>query len=252
MKTVTDDVRTVKAVLEYDGTDFFGWQVQPDRRTVQGELERAIRAVTGETVRAVGAGRTDTGVHALGQVASFALTTALPDGPLQKALNAVLARDIRILSMDTRDPSFDARRDAVSRTYRYVISKVPRAVGRRYAWCPTVRFDVDPMIEASLALKGMHTWKTFSKAGGETGNFESTVREVHWDVDDREIRFEITAERFFHNMVRILMGTLLEVGRGRLTVTAFRDLLRTSDRTQAGPTVPPAGLFLVRVEYRNA
>jgi tRNA pseudouridine38-40 synthase len=244
--------RSFKMVLEYDGSDFCGWQVQPGQRTVQEEIEKAVHRITGEKRRLTGAGRTDAGVHALGQVASIRLACKLGEDRLQAALNAVLPHDVRVLEMCEMPGRFDARRDAVSRSYRYVISKRLNAVGRQYAWFPSVKYDLAPMMTASNALMGRHVWRTFSKSGAAGCTFVSTVTDIRWQNGHDEIWFDITAERFFHNMVRIVLGTLFDVGRGRMTIDGFRRLFELNDRKQAGITLPPRGLFLVKVDYQQA
>ncbi len=242
-------LKTIKLLLEYDGTPFSGWQVQPEQRTVQGEIEAALKKVTKENIRIIGAGRTDAGVHALGQTASFKTEKDLPLLAYEKGLNTFLPREIRILRAEEMYSGFDARRKAVSRTYRYVISKVERAIGHQYAWFPNFDFDMRPMKQASKILKGEHSFRSFCKGNGEGEDCISKVFRVHWEETDGEIRFEITAIRFFHNMIRIIIGTLMEVGRGKMHPRQFRTILESQDRTHAGPTVPPNGLFLVSVMY---
>ena len=249
MENKNKTLKTIKLVLEYDGTPFSGWQVQPEQRTVQEEVERALEKITKENIRIVGAGRTDAGVHALGQTASFKTEKDLPLSAYEKGLNSFLPREIRILSAEEMHSGFDARRDAVSRTYRYVISKVERAIGHQYAWFPNFDFNTRPMIQASKYLKGEHSFRSFCKGNEEGEDCISKVFRVQWEETNREIRFEITAIRFFHNMIRIVVGTLMEVGRGKMNPREFRTILRGQDRTQAGPTVPPHGLFLVSVVY---
>jgi tRNA pseudouridine38-40 synthase len=160
-----------------------------------------------------------------------------------------LPREIRIFRAEEAYPGFDARRDAVSRTYRYVISKTERAVGYQYAWFPNFDFDLRPMKRASKYLKGEHSFRSFCKGNEDDKECISKVFRVRWDETNTEIRFEVSAIRFFHNMIRIIVGTLMEVGRGKMHPRQFRTILEAQDRTQAGPTVPPQGLFLVSVKY---
>ena len=249
MNSEPEAVRTFKMVLEYDGTDFHGWQVQPGDRTIQGEVENALKRLTGETVRIAGAGRTDAGVHALGQVASFRSGCRFSPEQLHRGLNGILPADVRILRVEPAERTFDARRNARLRVYRYSLAKKPQAVGRRYAWHPRGRFEAEPMIRASECLLGTHRWLAFCKKEPEERDYESELTAIRWETNGEALHFELSAVRFFHHMVRILMGTLLEVGRGKMTADRFRHILESQDRTLAGPTAPPHGLFLVRVEY---
>ncbi len=242
-------LRAFKLVIEYDGTDFFGWQIQPGFRTVQGEIEKALLTLTGEKIRVTGGGRTDTGVHALGQTASFSCKSRFDAPVFYKALNGLLPKDIRIRSVEETDVGFNARRDAVSRMYRYVIAKRERAIGRKYAWYPRCQWDLDPMKRASEFLLGKHSWKAFCKVEEAEKKYESSVLHVRWVENSEELLFEMTAERFFHHMVRCIVGTLLEVGKHSLTPEQFQKILENEERHNAGPVVPPWGLFLVSVNY---
>ena len=242
-------MRTIKLTVEYDGSDFSGWQVQPAQRTVQGEIESALLKLVHEKIRIIGAGRTDAGVHALGQVVSFQCQKDLPLLAFEKGLNVLLPEDIHIIAAEEADESFNARRSAVSRKYRYVLSKRPRAIGRQYAWYPGTKFSLEPMKRASKFLIGEHDFTSFCKSDSGYENFISHVLEIKWNITKEEISFEITAVRFFHKMIRIIMGTLLEVGRGKISPEQFLEIMEARDRTSAGPTVPPHGLFLVKVNY---
>lgn len=188
-------------------------------------------------------------MHALGQVASFQINRDLPITAYEKGLNTVLPKEIRVLRAERVHSDFDARRDAVSRTYRYVLSKYEQAVGYQYAWFPGFQYNVNVMKKASRHLKGSHSFRSFCKDDGEGGDCISRVFRIHWEEWEKEIWFEITAVRFFHNMIRIILGTLLEVGRGKMSIQQFKNLIDQKNRTKAGPTVPPNGLFLVRVDY---
>ncbi len=245
------DRRNLKLTLEYDGSGFAGWQIQPKLRTVQTELENAILKLTGEPTRIMGAGRTDAGVHALGQVASFHTNSPHPCGIFEAALNALLPDDIRVISAEEVNPVFDARRDATGRTYRYVLLRHPRVIGRQYAWYPRIDFDLDAMQKATLYLVGEHAFSAFCKIRSAVGSCISTVDSATWTEEDGMCCFDITGIRFFHNMIRILVGTLLEVGAGRMSADTFEQILNEGDRNRAGPTAPPRGLFLVRVDYNK-
>jgi len=167
----------------------------------------------------------------------------------QRALNATLPRDLRIRDASVPESPFDARRNAKKRTYGYVLSRSDPAVGRQYVYCPRRRFDMEPMIRASECLIGFHRWDAFCRRDPDEERYESEVHAIRWEEDGNRVVFEITAVRFFHNMVRILVGTLLEVGCGTRPAEQIREILEKRDRTLAGLTAPPRGLFLVRVDY---
>ena len=242
-------MRMIKLTLEYDGSNFSGWQIQPNCRTVQGEIEKALRSLVDDDVSLIGSGRTDAGVHALGQVASFRTQSEIPLSAFMGGLNGFLPEDVKVIQADEAGELFHARRDAVRRTYRYAICRKFRVLGRQYGWYPRVRFAINPMKKAAACLMGEHDFTSFCKANGENKSFVSRVLNVKWDISEDEIRFEITATHFFHNMIRIIIGTLLEVGQDKMSIEKFRQILEARDRSQAGPTAPPHGLVLVKVDY---
>lgn len=241
--------RMIKLTIEYDGTDFFGWQIQPNLRTVQGEIEKALRSLTQRNVRITGSGRTDAGVHALGQVANFLSEGEMKPDALRKGLNAILPYDIRIHYAEPVSEDFDARRNAVSRLYRYIISKKERAIGRQYAWYFPYDINIKKMKIASKYLLGDHEWSAFSKPRPDMKTLMSAVFDIQWCDFDTEIYFEITASRFFHSMIRLIVGTLMDVGRGALTSEQFKAILDSGDLARASAKAPACGLFLVRVDY---
>ena len=249
VKDLGGNKRTIKFTIEYDGSDFSGWQIQPNRRTVQGEIKHALKCLIDEDVVVTGAGRTDAGVHALGQVASIRTDQRLPLSAFKNGLNAYLPEDVRIVDVEEAPQSFDARRDAQRRVYRYVLCRQARVLGRQYAWHPNFSFSLEPMKQASECLVGRHDFTSFCKKNGDIHDYHSHVMRVDWDVIGDEIHFSITATHFFHNMVRIIVGSLLDVGRGKITPDVFYQILEEKDRRRAGPTAPPYGLVLVRVEY---
>lgn len=245
--------RVFRITLEYDGGDFAGWQRQAqDERTVQGCLEVALSEIAGESVSAIGSGRTDAGVHALGQVASAVLATRLAPATLQRALNARLPRDMAAIDVAAAPAGFDARRCATGKLYRYSIwnGRVRSPLrASRFHFVPTL-LDLAAMREAAAALVGEHDFAAFQAAGSSV---QSSVRRL-----DRlalegepggEIHFEAQGSGFLRHMVRNLAGTLIEVGQGRRQASSLPDLLASCDRARAGPTAPPQGLALIRVEY---
>jgi tRNA pseudouridine38-40 synthase len=251
-------MRTLKTLLAYDGTDYAGWQVQPGRKTVQGALEAAIKKITGEAVRVLASGRTDAGVHALGQVVGFRTRSHLEPEVLRRALNAELPADVAVLDLAVTGDGFHAIRDAVRKRYRYVIhdGSIRNVFLRRYCWqYRGGRLDVEAMSRAAECLVGRHDFASFQTSGAERS---TTVRTVHQLVIRRgrageqdQIRCEVEADGFLYNMVRAIVGTLVEVGRGAKPQSWPAAVLRAADRRVAGPTAPPEGLFLVSVDYQE-
>ncbi|MBI3469063.1 MAG: tRNA pseudouridine(38-40) synthase TruA [Planctomycetes bacterium] len=247
---------TFKLLLAYDGTDFAGWQWQQGSRTVQGALEEAWQSVTGESIRVVASGRTDAGVHALGQVVGIRSQTLLSADVLQRALNAELPRDVAVLGSDRVSDDFHAIRDAVRKRYRYVVDDgpVPDVLARRYAWYSPKPLDVDAMQHAAQALLGRHDFTSYQTLGSERVTTERTVLDISIQrpaEDPRKIWFEIEADGFLYNMVRVIVGTLVQVGRGVRPETWPGEVLQAQDRRAAGMTAPPQGLFLLRVDYEE-
>lgn len=239
-----------RAKVEYDGTDFYGFQVQAVERTVQGEIERALEAVTGDRVRVVGAGRTDRGVHAKGQVVSFsaAWRHELPD--LHRALNATLAADVAILELDVAPEGFHPRFSALRRVYRYtVLNQRQRSpLERRMAWQVARRLDQERMAEASQSLLGTQDFATF----GQPPQGENAVRTVfraEWRADGPRLWFDIEANAFLYRMVRSIVGTLVQVGWGQLQPHEIAPLLRARDRSLVKQVAPAHGLCLMQVDY---
>jgi tRNA pseudouridine38-40 synthase len=243
-------VTTVRLDIEYDGSGFRGWAKQPGLRTVQGELEAALATVLREEVELTVAGRTDTGVHALGQVASFETGAEIPPD-LAKSLNGVGPDDAAVTGAEVVADGFDARRDAKSRTYRYrVLSR--RAPGpferARALWWPH-RMDQDALVACAGTLMGTHDFTAFTPTQTDHVRFERDVLASSWTFDDDIVQFQITADAFMRNMVRVLVGTQLEVASGRRTLESFEQLLRGAPRSDAGDTAPPHGLYLESVSY---
>ena len=241
--------------LAYDGGPFAGWAAQPGLRTVQGEVEAALaRVLSGRAVPVTVAGRTDAGVHARAQVVSFELDEAPPDA-LRERLNAVLPREIAVLAVRPASEGFDARRWARSRVYRYRVlaSRVrdPFEEGRALWW--PHRLDRDALDACAEALRGVHDFTAFTPTQTEHVRFERHVIAARWGQEpareDGMLAFLIEADAFMRNMVRVLVGTMLEVGRGRRTPQGFRELLDGAPRASAGETAPAHGLYLERVTF---
>jgi tRNA pseudouridine38-40 synthase len=262
-----------RIVLAYDGTDYVGWQRQANGVSIQGLIEDALAELDGRAVAVAGAGRTDSGVHALGQVAAFTIARALAPDAVLRALNAHLPDDIRVMAAEEVPPSFHPRFDARAKTYRYRIwsGEVISPFERRYAWHVAGPLDADAMRAAAGLLEGKHDFAAFQAAGSDVA---STVRDVSVSrISDCGLRidcglptadrgfpairnpqsalleYEVTGDGFLRHMVRTIAGTLVEIGRGKRPVDWMADVLASGARAAAGPTAPAAGLFLVRVDY---
>jgi tRNA pseudouridine38-40 synthase len=242
-------MKNYRLVLGYDGTDFRGWQRQPDGRTVQGVLEEAVFKVTRKRTVVHGAGRTDAGVHALGQVAGFRGAFKLTDEVLYRALNAVLPADVRVFSLEEAPPGFHARRSARSKLYRYRIVHAPQAspLDRRYVLHWPYPLKLGAMREAARLFVRTADFTAFSSNRDRTPVRTVTRSELRRSGD--EIVYTIEAQGFLRYMVRAIVGTLLEVGRGRIRPADIEGIFANRDRSLAGPTAPARGLTLVRVDY---
>ncbi len=251
-------MRNLKITLAYDGTDFYGWQVQPARGTIQGVLSEALRRVTGVTVLPQGSGRTDAGVHALAQVASCGIESPIPVANLALALNDVLPPSIRILGIEEVGPEFHARKSALAKTYRYRIYRgaICPPFLARYVTHHPFPLDEAAMIEAAIAVEGEHDFSSFAAADPEKLNDEgerSTVRTIwcsQWQRAGDELVYTVRGSGFLHHMVRNLVGTFLMVGKGTLKPEDMPRILQARSRSaNPGATAPPQGLYLVNVEY---
>ncbi|MGH7771470.1 MAG: tRNA pseudouridine(38-40) synthase TruA [Candidatus Binatia bacterium] len=241
----------IKLTIEYDGTNYHGWQVQPNGKTIQEVLEEALEKILGVRTRLNGSGRTDAGVHALDQVANFTCADNLDLWRLQKGLNALTPRDIVIKQAEGVPDSFDARRDARSRVYRYRIWNFPSpsAFHHCFSWHVYDPLDLSAMQEAIRFLEGEHDFASFQAAGCDAAH---SVRRIYHNSLTQEgdfLNYTIEATAYLRHMVRNIVGTLVEVGRKERTPAAFAELLRAQDRMLAGPTAPPHGLFLMEVKY---
>jgi tRNA pseudouridine38-40 synthase len=244
-------MRNIKLVLSYDGTDFSGWQRQPNRRTVQKVLEEALGRLTGVEPATNASGRTDAGVHALGQVVHFYTASRHQPEVFVKALNAQLPRDVRVLEAAEMPQAFHATLDAKAKLYRYIIDngRIADPFQLRYSWHVYPPLDVTVMNRAGEALRGRHDFHSFET---HWPNRTSSVRTISHIAVSRMGRFvwiDVEADGFLYNMVRAITGTLMLVGAGRREESWVAEVLAALDRAEAGPTAPPQGLFLVRVRY---
>ena len=241
----------VQLTLEYDGTKYHGWQLQKNAITLQGTLEAVLARLFGEPIRVRVAGRTDTGVHALGQVVSFKSEQVKELYRLQRALNALLPRDIAVRQVELVPESFNPRRDALSRTYRYQIwnHPWPSALWARYSWHLAFPLDHHAMNQAAARLVGDHDFSSFQGADWVEHNPHRTVLRSTIRCDGDFLIYEVEARSFLRHMVRNIVGTLVDVGRGAVSVEGFAEIFAARDRTHAGRNAPPQGLFLVTVTY---
>ena len=244
--------------FQYDGTNYHGWQIQPNGITVQEELQRALSTVLRQHIEVVGAGRTDTGVHARHMVAHFDLNDLLEPSQLVYKLNRLLPRDITVYKVEPVSDDMHARFSATSRTYHYYICARKDAFSRQYAWQIHWQLDFDKMNEAAQMLIGEKDFASFCKVGSDVKTTMCNLTHARWvkdlpptpfSYDGYYWHFEITANRFLRNMVRAVVGTLIEVGRGRMTLRQFQDVIDTKSRSAAGESVPACGLFLEKIEY---
>jgi tRNA pseudouridine38-40 synthase len=241
-----------KLIIEYDGTGYHGWQRQKEDRTIQKEIEQALCSMTTHQVKLNGSGRTDAGVHALGQTANFQCETDLSPAVFQKGLNSLLPDDIVITECRLVDASFHARYDAKSKIYHYRIlnRKVAAAIGRQYTWFIRRKLDTAAMRSAIAYIIGSHDFKSFEGTGSPRSHTTRNVMAANlMENRDGSVVFIIEADGFLRYMVRNIVGTLVDVGLGKLTHSDFKDILESKNRSNASATAPPHGLFLMEVKY---
>ncbi|MEO0293433.1 MAG: tRNA pseudouridine(38-40) synthase TruA [candidate division WOR-3 bacterium] len=236
-------MENVKIVLEYDGTDFYGWQVQPGKRTVQGELEKALLKIFGEKIKVIGSGRTDKGVHALGQVASFFCPQSFDPEELKNALNGNIGRDIFVKECELMPETFNARFSAKSRVYRYQITTEKSVFTRRYFFYIKETLNLENMEKAKEALLGWHNFENLSTK--DSGFCE--LRRLEIQREGKNIFIEVEADRFLRRMVRGIVGLLIAVGEGKIEPEDAEKIIEGQRRRL--PIVPPFGLFLLEVKY---
>lgn len=243
----------LKLVLQYDGSQFFGWQIQKKERTVQGELQAALEKLTGAPRAVLGSGRTDRGVHARGQVAAVTVPERWTPEALKKSLNAVLAEDIWVSQVDAVHDGFQPRFDATARTYTYRVGTTSESMSpflRRWCWplgSPLAQAELN---RAAAILVGTHSFEAFAKAGQPERGFICTIQSAEWSPwENVGLTFTVTADRYLHHMVRYLVGTMVDIARGRRPFEELADLLANPRAGSTSPPAPPEGLFLTQVEY---
>ena len=242
----------IKMILAYDGGKYNGWQLQGNTDlTIQGKLEEKLSMLLGEEIKVIGSGRTDRGVHALGQVANFHTSQSVDVKALKKKINEELPKDIKILKMDIAGERFHSRLNAKSKRYIYrvAVSDVPCVFDRKYTWYCFDRLDVGLMKKAAALMVGEQDFKGFSSVKKTNKSTVRTVNRIDFEVKDRELDIIFEGDGFLYNMVRIMAGTLIEVGTGDREPESVKDVFRTKDREKAGMTLPPQGLFLDEVFY---
>ena len=246
-------MRNIKLTISYDGTDFNGWQVQPRGRTVQGEIEKAIGKVFGKPHRLHAASRTDAGVHAEKQVANFkaALSSTIPASKISTALNTHLPDEIAVISAEEVSPEFHSRFDAKSKHYRYYIinGRQRNPFSEKYAWRVPYELDVSLIKKEARILLGRHDFKSFQARDKRERHSVRKMSRISVTKKNSFLMIDMEADGFLFNMVRNITGTLVDIGRGYLPEGSMRSILKKKDRTQAGPTAPPKGLFLLSVKY---
>lgn len=244
--------RNFKLTIEYDGTGFHGWQRQKEDRSVQGEIETALKKMTGQNIVLTGSGRTDAGVHALAQVANFHCDSDLYPEVFQKGLNSLISPEIVIKSCEEVPEEFHARYDAKSKTYHYKIlnCRIPSAICRQYAWFIREKLDYNAMRTAIHRIIGTHDFKAFEGVGSpRSTSIRNVMSAGLFEHEGDYLIFEIMADGFLRFMVRNLVGTLVDVGRHKITAEDFQQILLSRQRGRAGVTAPPRGLFLINVQY---
>ena len=244
-------MRSIKIIIEYDGKDWGGWQKQPNKLNIQGEIERAIEEITGEKVQLIASGRTDAGVHALAQVANFKIEKDIPVEKIPYALNSKLKKSIRIISAEEVDEKFHSRYTCKRKTYKYIINNSLQgtAIYRNLQYHFPEKLDEEKMNEGIKYLIGEHDFKSFKASGTSS---KSSVRIIYNANVKREgeiVTIELTGNGFLYNMVRIIAGTLVDVGIGKIKPEDVKTILEAKDRLKAGKTLPPTGLYLVDVKY---
>jgi len=245
-------MRNIRLLLEYDGTRYHGWQRQKNAVSIQEVLETALARLCGDTIKLHGSGRTDAGVHALGQIANFHTLSHIPLKAFHAGLNSLLPPDIAVLEAAEVPPEFHARKSALSKTYEYRILNRPNRspLHHHYGWWLAARLDLDAMAAAAALLPGEHDFSAFRASGSGNRNPVRQISAARWQTHSGGwLRFTVTANGFLRGMVRSLVGTMVEIGKGNAAPELLTELLGSGERSLAGPTAPPQGLYLVEVVY---
>jgi tRNA pseudouridine38-40 synthase len=245
-------MRNIKLVIEYDGSNYHGWQVQPHHLTIQEVIEKKIEIMTRQRARLIASGRTDAGVHALGQVANFQTSSQISVEGFRRGLNSLLPSDIIIKSAEEVGPEFHAQFGAKQKTYRYLILNrgLPSALYRSYSWHLPFPLDLSILQKAARILVGKKDFSSFQAADPDPADAVREIFNAQWSVEKEDfLSFTVAADGFLKHMVRNLVGTLAEVGKGRISAAEFEGILEARDRRRAGITAPPQGLYLVEVKY---
>lgn len=246
-------MRLIKITIEYDGTNYSGWQIQPNAITVQQRLEEAVKHLTGEDVKVYGAGRTDSGVHARGQVATFKTESNIPIENFARALTSRLPKDISVRKAEEVDKNFDPRHGAKMKLYRYTVyaSKIAPAIGRQYMWHVNWDLDIDRIIAAGKHFEGTHDYTSFSnqECNADDANNIRTVEKCEINYQNNVLTVDVMGRAFLYNMVRNIVGTLIDIGRGHIAADDIPRLFELKDRQQAGQGAPACGLCLEWISY---
>lgn len=244
-------MKRIKMIIEYDGSNYHGFQIQKNAHTIQAEIEAKIYKLTGEKTTIKGASRTDAGVHATGQVIAFDTASSIPPIKWSFALNSLLPRDIRVIRSIETSPEFHPRFDATKKRYSYYIYQldIGKTFCKEYSLCTTEKLDLDAMSKGCEILKGRRNYKSFCASGSSVKNYERHINFCRVNQKGHFVKIEIEADGFLYNMVRIIVGTLLEIGKGKYPPENLEKIILHANRAFAGPTAPPQGLFLTRVFY---
>lgn len=244
-------MRNIKLLIEFDGSNFCGWQRQPNGRTVQKCIETAIFKATGEEILINGSSRTDAGVHAKEMVANFFTNSTIPGEKFREAINTRLPEDVSIIKSEEVDEDFHARYSSKGKTYSYtIINRYERlSLGHQYLYHCRYKLDIEAMRDACNYFIGKHDFRAFMSPGSSAKTTVRTIKELYIEVEGDKIKIFITADGFLYNMVRIIVGTLIKVGNGKLAAEEIKDIIQEGNRKRAGMCVPPNGLILEKVFY---